>query len=111
MSDIQLRELTANDLFLLSEIVEKISEDIAEKLIAELSDRQLGFTMLITIAKYIPTEIRSFLAHVTDTTPEELGKKSFVEPLKILKALWAKEEFQDFLLEVKSIRDLISAKR
>lgn len=107
----ELRELTADDLFLLSEIVEKISEDIAEKLITELSDRQLGFTMLITIAKYIPTEIRSFLAHVTDQTPEDLGKKSFVEPLKILKALWAKEEFQDFLHELKSIRELITAKQ
>jgi hypothetical protein len=107
----EIRELTADDLFLLAEIVEKISEDIAEKLVNELSDRQLGFTMLITIAKYVPTEIRSFLAAVTDQTPEDLGKKSFTEPLKILKALWIKEEFQDFLLEIKSIRELISAKQ
>ena len=104
----EIRKLTANDLFLLSEIVEKISEDVAEKLINELSDRQLGFTMVITIAKYIPTEIRSFLAHITDQTPEELGEKSFVEPVKILKALWKDEDFQSFLEEIKSMRNEIS---
>lgn len=107
----EIRELTANDFFLLSEIIEKISEDVALKLAAEITDRQLGFTMLITIAKYVPTEIRSFLAHITDQSPEDLGKKGFTEPLKILKALWVNEEFQDFLLELKSIRELISAKQ
>jgi hypothetical protein len=107
----EIRQLTANDLFLLSEIVEKISEDVATKLVSELSDRQLGFTMLITVAKYIPTEIRAFLAIITDQTPEDLGKKGFSEPLKILKALWINEDFQDFLLELKSIRELISTKQ
>lgn len=106
-----LRDLTAEDLFTLSEIVEKVTEDVAEKLVADLSDRQMGFQMVLTIAKYIPTEIRAFLAQVTDQTPEELGKKGFSYPLKVLKALWVNKDFQDFLDELKSIRELISRKQ
>ena len=106
----QIRDLTADDLFLLSGIIEKISADLAEKLVNEMSERQVGITMALTVARYIPTEIRAFLAHVTDQTPEELGKQPFAEPVRILKALWQKEDFKDFLQEVKSMREVISQK-
>ena len=56
----EIRQLTADDLFKLSEIVEKVSADLAEKLVNEISDKQMGFQILITIAKYVPTEIKSF---------------------------------------------------
>ena len=106
----EIRQLTADDLFKLSEIVEKVSADLAEKLVNEISDKQMGFQILITIAKYVPTEIKTFLAHITDQTPEELGQKSFAEPVKIMKALWKDEDFQDFLDEVKSMRSEIFVK-
>jgi|SRR4051812_44948074 hypothetical protein len=107
----QLRKLTAEDLFKLAEIVEKVSVDIAEKLKEEITDKQMGFTMILTVIKYVPHEIKDFLAHITDQTPEELAKKSFAEPIKILKALWADGDFQDFLQEAKSMLQKIFPKQ
>jgi hypothetical protein len=104
---VQLRELNAEDLFKLSEIMEKVTGTVAEKLVGELSDRQFGFQIMLSIIKHVPTEIKEFLAHITDQSTEELGKKPFSEPLKIFKALWANKDFQDFLQEAKSmIKDL-----
>jgi hypothetical protein len=106
----KIRDLTAADLFTLAEIAEKISADLMVQMTDEISDKKLGVTMALSILKYIPKEIKSFLALITEQTPEELDKKPFSEPLKIFKALLKKKDFTDFLQELNSIKAEISQK-
>lgn len=107
----EIRNLIAEDLFKLAEIAEKVSGEIAEKVTDEINEKKLGLQMALSIMKFIPNEIRDFLAHVTDQTPEELDKKPFTEPLKIVKALFEKQDFKDFLQELKSLQGNILKKQ
>jgi intein-encoded DNA endonuclease-like protein len=102
----KIRDLKAADLWKLSEIAEKVSADLVESFSdEEINEKKTGIQMVLAILRYFPDEIREFLAFVTDQTPEELDEKGFTEPLKIIKELYKKKEFKDFLQEVKSITD------
>lgn len=106
----ELRELNAEDLFKLTEIAEQISADLVMKMAAEINEKQMGIQIFASMLRIVPNEIKAFLAHITDQSPEELDKKSFAEPIRILRALYAKEEFKDFLLEMNSLRSEVSLK-
>jgi hypothetical protein len=95
--------------------MEKVSGTAAEKIAQtsaeNMSDRTMGFTIMLSVIKHIPTEIKEFIAHVTDQTPEELAKKPFSYPIKAFKQLWKNADFQDFLQEAKSMIQEILPKR
>jgi hypothetical protein len=106
----EIRDLKAEDFFKISEIAEKVSADLVDKITDDVSEKQFGIHLFLTVLRYVPGEIKEFLAHVTDQTPEELSKKSFNEPIKIFRELYKKEEFKDFLHEMKSLKSEISLK-
>ena len=106
----KIRDLTAADLFKLIEIADAISADLMEKITEEISEKKLGLQIAMSILKLVPTEIKAFLAYVTDQTPEELDQRDFSEPIQILRALYGKQEFKDFLLELNSLKSEILQK-
>jgi len=91
-----MRELEGDDMFLLSEIADKmdIKLDVKGKTQEEAGTELIFF--LVKKAHKAKNEIKSLVASLTEKTPEEVGKMSPKEMVTNVKEIMQKDGVLDF---------------
>lgn len=98
-----MRELLNEDMYLISEIADKTGLELPEINIeqqTELQQTEMGYKLMIMIIKKMykaKPEINQLLQNVFEKTDEEMEKMKLKETIKLIKELFAKEGFLDFL--------------
>lgn len=99
----EIRELTAEDFYILADIMSDIAEEAADVIKPDQNEQQTGIKVFVIAAKRVPHKIREFLAAVTDMDLEKHNKLPFVAPLRIARELMKRQEIKDFLQEAKQL--------
>ena len=97
-----MRELLNDDLFLISEILDKMDiniPDIRDKTGAEKSDKTYGMEIIMSVVKNIhlaKDQVNTLISNLTGKTKEEAAVMKLSETVKTIKEIIAKEDFKSF---------------
>jgi len=97
-----MKELLNDDLFLISEILDKMDINIPEvkgRDGIEKSDKAYGMEIIMNVVKNIhlaKNEVNTLIGRLTEKTDEEVVAMKLSETVKTIKEIIANEEFKSF---------------
>jgi len=92
-----MKELLNEDLFLISEILDKMDINIPDT--KDKDDKSLGMEIIMNIVKNIhlaKNEVNTLIARLTGKTAEEVAAMKLSETVKTIKEIISNEDFKSF---------------